>query len=106
MVAELVLISVGAGALDSPLEGARFELSRVHVENIMWITQMRLQTKCRRVGTSGAPSPTNALCGYSGLLGMTHIVDVCCTDNARFVGRPRRANAVRPYRCVAVRLLV
>ena len=49
---------VGAGALDSPLEGARFELSRAHVENIMWITQMRLQTKCRRGGTSGAPSPT------------------------------------------------
>ena len=48
---------VGAGALDSPLEGARFELSRAHVENIMWITQMRLQTKCRRGGTSGAPSP-------------------------------------------------
>ena len=43
---------VGAGALDSPLEGARFELSRAHVENIMWITQMRLQTKCRRGGTS------------------------------------------------------
>ena len=35
-------IIVGAGALDSPLEGARFELSRAHVENIMWITQMRL----------------------------------------------------------------
>ena len=48
---------VGAGALDSPLEGARFELSRAHVENIMWITQMRLQTKCRRVGLSRAPSP-------------------------------------------------
>ena len=53
---------VGAGALDSPLEGARFELSRAHVENIMWITQMRLQTKCRRGGTSGAPSPTWLLC--------------------------------------------
>ena len=33
---------VGAGALDSPLGGARFELSRAYVENIMWITQMRL----------------------------------------------------------------
>ena len=52
---------VGAGALDSPLEGARFELSRAHVENIMWITQMRLQTKCRRGGTSGAPSPTSVI---------------------------------------------
>ena len=40
----------------------------------------------------------------SALQGITHIVDVCCTDNARFVGRPRRANAVRPYRCVAVGL--
>ena len=34
--------AVGAGALDSPLGGARFELSRAYVENIMWITQMRL----------------------------------------------------------------
>ena len=59
---KLSLIYVGAGALDSPLEGARFELSRAHVENIMWITQMRLQTKCRRGGTSGAPSPTWLLC--------------------------------------------
>ena len=54
-------VNVGAGALDSPLEGARFELSRAHVENIMWITQMRLQTKCRRGGTSGAPSPTSVI---------------------------------------------
>lgn len=65
---KLSRIFVGAGALDSPLGGARFELSRAYVENIMWITQMRLQTKCRRVGMSRAPSPTNALCGYSGLL--------------------------------------
>lgn len=35
-------VIVGAGALDSPLGGARFELSRAYVENIMWITQMRL----------------------------------------------------------------
>ena len=62
----LAQIFVGAGALDSPLEGVRFELSRAHVENIMWITQMRLQTKCRRVGTSNfckaeiAPLPYNS----------------------------------------------
>ena len=58
---KLSRIFVGAGALDSPLEGARFELSRAHVENIMWITQMRLQTKCRRGGTSGAPAPTSVI---------------------------------------------
>ncbi len=39
---KLSRIFVGAGALDSPLGGARFELSRAYVENIMWITQMRL----------------------------------------------------------------
>ena len=61
---KLSRIFVGAGALDSPLGGARFELSRAYVENIMWITQMRLQTKCRRGGASGAPCPTNALCGF------------------------------------------
>ena len=39
---KLSRIFVGAGALDSSLGGARFELSRAYVENIMWITQMRL----------------------------------------------------------------
>ena len=39
---KLSRIFVGAGALDSPLGGARFELSRAYVENIMGITQMRL----------------------------------------------------------------
>ena len=39
---KLSRIFVGAGALDSPLGGARFGLSRAYVENIMWITQMRL----------------------------------------------------------------
>ena len=71
----LAQITVGANsvrpcsefAINSKLQGlapstARSkELSRAHVENIMWITQMRLQTKCWRVGTSGAPSPTSVI---------------------------------------------
>ena len=44
---KLSRIFVGAGALDSPLGGARFELSRAYVENIMWITQMRLSDLCK-----------------------------------------------------------
>ena len=56
---KLSRIFVGAGALDSPLGGARFELSRAHVENIMWITQMRLQTKCRRGGDVGCMQRRN-----------------------------------------------
>ena len=55
----LAQIFVGAGALDSPLGGARF---------VFFLQAMQGDKGCRGVGTSGAPSPTNALCGYSGLL--------------------------------------
>ena len=84
----------------------------------MWITQMRLQTKCRRVGTSGSPSPTNALCGYSErgrdvrFLQSKNCAVPYKRDRIVFLFCPtmviivdlflRRANAVRPYRCVAV----
>ena len=79
---------------------------------------MRLQTKCRRVGTSGSPSPTNALCGYSErgrdvrFLQSKNCAVPYKRDRIVFLFCPtmviivdlflRRANAVRPYRCVAV----
>ena len=50
---------VGDDALGVPLEGVRF---------VFFSQAMQGDKGCRGVGTSRAPSPTNALCGYSGLL--------------------------------------
>ena len=50
---------VGDDTLGVPLEGVRF---------VFFLQAMQGDKGCRGVGTSRAPSPTNALCGYSGLL--------------------------------------
>ena len=57
-------ISVGYRSIDTAQayyneEGVRF---------VFFSQAMQGDKGCRGVGTSRAPSPTNALCGYSGLL--------------------------------------
>ena len=83
---KLSQISVGAGALDSPLEGARFELSRAHVENIMWITQMRLQSIRRGVRDAEGVVPYRAVGKFSWLL--SHVVIVACSFDGRTMFAP------------------